>query len=78
MRKALLSPSSDLKGSVNLVTALKAAKDTINFITPIVLSKIELTTMELYNVQKYIFDNVLTEKINDQKKFARLRKKGGN
>ena len=71
MHKAIV-PSSDLKGSVNLVTALKAADN--NFITPIVLSKIELTTMELYNVQKYIFDNVLTEKNKRPEKFAqRLR-----
>ncbi len=64
--RSTITPSSDLKGSVNLVTALKGAyNETRNYITPIILSKITLTNIQLYSVQKHIFHNLMTEKITD-------------
>lgn len=64
--RSTITPSSELKGSVSLATALRGAYDaTHNYITPVILSKITLTDMQLYNVQKYIFDNLITEKITD-------------
>lgn len=66
--RSTITPSSDLKGSISLTTALKGAYNAdINYITPIILSKITLTDMQLYSVQKYIFDSAITEKVNDQK-----------
>jgi len=66
--RSIITPSSDLKGSVSLITALKGAYNAdTNYITSVILSKITLTDMQMYSVQKYIFDNAITEKVNDQK-----------
>lgn len=64
--RSTITPSSDLKGSVSLITALKGAYNADeNYITPIILSKVRLTPMQMYTIQKYIFDNAITDKVSN-------------
>lgn len=64
--RGTITPSSDLNGSINLATAiyseLQGATSTARYLH---ILKITLTDMQLYSVQKYIFDNLITEKITD-------------
>ena len=61
-----ITPSEELKGSISLTTALKAVyNSTANYITPITLSQITISTMQLYSIQKYVFDNFITEKVTN-------------
>ena len=48
-----ITPSDELKGSISLTTALNAVYNaTANYITPITLKQITLTTYQLYDIQK--------------------------